>query len=221
MTRVYYIREHLKPDSTFMVATDASPWGMAALMYIDGILRAALYTPITTLDVERFGHAIGSDTGQQVWELLTVLVALRHWAGSWELRRFRISVRSDNVATLVAVGNLKSLGLGGNLIARELALDYGRALYRPTAVIHTPGLANHAPDWLSRRDEPGRTDPMPAVLKDISVETPAARDDSFYLAAPLPSGSKRRKSALVKQMRKRHALHSHYRARLAVIRGQR
>ena len=68
MTRVYYIREHLKPSSTFLVATDASPWGMAALLYIDGVLKAALYTPVSHLDAQRIGHAIGSDTGQQVWE---------------------------------------------------------------------------------------------------------------------------------------------------------
>ena len=130
-------------------------------------------------------------------------------------------MRSDNVAPLVAVGNLKSLGHEGNLIARELALDHGRALYRPTAMIHTQGLANHALDWLSRIDQPGHTDPKPVILNDIQVETPAVRDDSFYLAAPLPSGSKSRRSALAKQIRKRHALHSHYHARLAVIRGRR
>ena len=148
---------------------------VAALLYIDGILKAALYSPISHHDVQRLGHAIGADTGQQVWELLTVLVALRHWAGPWELRRFKISVRSDNVATLVAVGNLKSLGHGENLIARERALDYGRALYLPSAVIHIAGISNHAPDWLSRVDQPGHTDPKPVILNNIDMESLAVR----------------------------------------------
>ena len=76
---------------------------------------------------------------------MIVLIALRHWAGRWELQRFRIKGKSDNVAALVAIGPLKASTTSGHLIARELAMDYGRALYRPSVVTHTPGRANFVP----------------------------------------------------------------------------
>ena len=57
-------------------------------------------------------------------------------------------------------------------------------------------------------------------LDNITIETPSDRDDSFYLAAPLPRSSKRRKTALRKQRWRQHARRTHCRARLAVIRGR-
>ena len=220
MTKVYHLRHHLRPTASVTIATDASPWGLGALLLIDGILVAALFSAITPFDEEKFKLRRGDNEGQQVWELLIVLVALRHWSDRWPFTIFCLEVRSDNMAALVATGSLKASTTNANMIARELALDYGAAAYRPSVVTHTPGICNVIPDWLSRREEPGPRPPPPSALQGITIETPVERSSSYYLADPLPRDSKMRKKELLRQQWRRDAKSRYLRAKLAIAKGR-
>ena len=51
-------------------------------------------------DFERFGHRRGQAAGQQTWECLAALVALRCWTKFWRNHRVRLTVRGDSVAML-------------------------------------------------------------------------------------------------------------------------
>ena len=104
--------------------------------------RSTSTTRFTEFDYEMFGHARGCGKGQQTWEALALLVALRLWAPIWKGKRVTITVRSDSVSALSAALNLTSDGVNTNLIAREMALDISQSVYRPTIVAHIPGTCN-------------------------------------------------------------------------------
>ena len=53
---------------------------MGAILLINGRIEEFIADPLTQLDVDRFGSAIGDCIGRQTWEKLAVLVALRAWA---------------------------------------------------------------------------------------------------------------------------------------------
>ena len=223
MTSGFYFRDHFNTAGSLMVATDASVWGLGAVLYIDGVLVAALHSPITSFDTLKFGFALGDEAGQQTWEMLILLVALRHWRGRWEHARVNLQVKSDNLAALTTLTSLKAKALNANfnLIARELALDLGHALYTPSFIVHTPGLSNVLPDWLSRVSQPSRSEPMPAALADVTIDEPIPRSSSYFLAAPLPKSSRGRHMALHKTSQKKMFKHRYLRARLDIVRGRR
>eukprot|EP00972_Heterocapsa_arctica_P089569 13206844-Heterocapsa_arctica.AAC.1 len=96
---------------------------------------------------------LGIAEGQQTWECLCALVALRHWAPLWRNQRCQLTVRSDSIAALTAVLTAKADGPGTSLVAQELALDMAEAVYTPRLVAHLPGVANDLADDLSRLSE--------------------------------------------------------------------
>ena len=53
------------------------------------------------------------------------------------------------------VVRMKADGQGTSIIARELALDVGEALYEPAIGAHVPGISNIIADKLSRAGERG------------------------------------------------------------------
>ena len=63
---------------------------------------------------------------------------------------------------------------------REGALGVAEACYRPDVCVHTPGVANVAPDMLSRRFQPGKHWQLPALLRSVPESFPPERTDHFY-----------------------------------------
>ena len=59
-------------------------------------------------------------------------------------------MRSDSVSALVLVVKMKTSGTDTSIVAREMALDIGDALYAPNVAEHIPGIANVIADHLSR-----------------------------------------------------------------------
>ena len=108
-------------------------------------------------------HEIGSPNGQQVWESLNLLVALRVWKTFCKPGRVRLFVRGDSVTMLSLMTKMRpppeSPGL--TLIAKELALDIADGSYAPDLAEHVPGIANKGPDALSRRFMPRTADQGP------------------------------------------------------------
>ena len=60
-----------------MAASSSSrPWGLGAIPIINGWAREYAHDRLTKQDAEVLGRAFGSDTGQQAFEALAMLVAL-------------------------------------------------------------------------------------------------------------------------------------------------
>ena len=67
------------------------------------------------------------------------------------------------------------------LVARELALDIGRATYTPHVVTHIPGVANILSDYLSRTCDPAHVhDPQPLGLHGAERTSVPTRAHAWY-----------------------------------------
>ena len=149
---------------------------------------------ITDFDVAKFGHAVGADTGQQTWEALTMLVALRTWRHVWAQGRACLTIQGDSITALYLLADTKSRSATNVHIAREVALELGSAAYRPDRIEHIPGLTNVIPDFLSRRScEDYASRPWPDALRNATQVPVEPRGPSWYLAAEPPRPPVRRK----------------------------
>ena len=108
---------------------------------------------------------------------------MRLWASKWRQHRVKLEVRADNITALTLILRLKGSSPALNSIAREMALDIGSAAFRPDVVAHTPGVASHIADVLSRKFEPGVIFALPPALTTAQEVRPAKRDAQFWAAA--------------------------------------
>ena len=158
---------HFTADASDLTITlDASPWGLGGILSQHGAITHYFSTPIGPDDEAIHQQEIGKSDGQQVWECLCVLVAMRAWVDVWAPRRSTVTVRSDNMSALALASKLKSAA-GSNLIGRELALLYTEACWEPRVVEHLPGVANGLSDSLSRLAEPGRSYTVPPAQSHL------------------------------------------------------
>ena len=58
---------------------DASPFGLGGVLCINGRPVTYFTSPLSEHDERIHNQTIGDSTGQQAWECLAVLVALRAW----------------------------------------------------------------------------------------------------------------------------------------------
>ena len=178
--RIFDSDSHRGIGEQIDVLTDASPWGLGALLVIDGAFFECIAGALTDEDFRRFGLAAGDCRGQQCWESLAILVALRHWAPRWRGRRFCLRVRSDSVTALTMLVSCRGTGASVNLIAREIALDLARSMYRPSVCEHIPSVSNKLPDLLSRLSEPGAPQALPRALSGARRARPEARTQAIF-----------------------------------------
>ena len=73
---------------------------------------------ITPEDEQMLNVKRGEPEGQQVFEGLALLVAVRLWAHLWHSRRVRLILRFDNVGALSIYSSVKGRSAGMNLLAR-------------------------------------------------------------------------------------------------------
>ena len=136
-------------------------------------------------DAAVYGHAIGSSSGQQVWECLAVLIGVSIWAKQWRQDRINLRVRGDNVGAFTMLIKLRPSSAAQAIIARELALHLIEASFPPEAV-HTPGISHVIADQLSRVNAPGGSQDAsmklhPALLNAERTTAPA-RPRQWYRA---------------------------------------
>ncbi len=187
-----YSLAHFRREGPEVVITwDASPWGMAATLQVSGQFIEFFAIPIDPIDETTLQTSKGSSEGQQVWEALAGLVALRVWSRYWQGQRAKLHVRGDNVGALTLFSTLKSGSPPLTKIAREFALDLGKAEYRPDLVQHIPGIVNKVNDCLSRRFQPGQTFQLPPCLNKARPIRPVRREEKWWksIAAPLSSSA--------------------------------
>ena len=137
-------------------------------------------------DSRRFGVPLGDAAGQQIWEALALLVALRLWRRIWMGRRPFLEVKSDNVVGSDVVRDASS---GLNLVAREFALDVSLGSYQPDLVTHAPGVAAVIADALSRRFQQDSASSLPVLLVDVPEFYPPTRSDEYFLTLRKPQGA--------------------------------
>ena len=133
------------------IVVDASPTDLGGVLVEAGAITEYFDDLITEDDQQRLRATAGDSTGQQVWEALAVLCALRLWSDRWREKRVQLRVTGDSVSALILVVKMKARGEGTSLIARELALDVAESLYEPSVCTHIPGIANVLADFLSQR----------------------------------------------------------------------
>ena len=157
---------------------DASPWGLGGVLICGERALGYFASPLSRHDERRFGKSIGDNQGQQIWEALCVLVALRAWMKQWSAVRVLLTLKSDNMSALVMAGKLKITS--STLIAREVALLLSEAAFMPRHVEHLPGVMNTWADALSRLEEPGGNYAIPQQLTSAPRARCEVRSAAFY-----------------------------------------
>ena len=151
----------------------------------EGTVEEYFISGITSTDEEILSRQRGGSEGQQTWEALASLVALRHWSPRWKGKRVTLRVRSDSITALTMVLKLKAKGAGTSIISREMALDIAEAVYSPSIASHLPGVANITADVLSRFDEGNPS--LPPHLRGVPRAQLAVRDHRWWRSLRRPS----------------------------------
>jgi len=170
-----------KVGTSIEIVLDASPWGLAGILYVDYIAVEFFSDAISELDTTLFGHDIGSADGQQTWESLAALIAMRLWVTHWNKRSVLLRVRGDSVAMLTLVINMRPKSAAMALIGQELALTIASSTFIPIVSEHIPGIANVAADHLSRWHQPGAPQLLPEGLRDAHFRQVPRRSKDYYL----------------------------------------
>ena len=89
---------------------------------------------ITEHDEAVLGHKRGEHEGQQGFEALALLVAIRLWMALWRMKRVRLALRNDNVGALTMFTAPKGKSMPMNAVAREYALDMAECVFEPSKI---------------------------------------------------------------------------------------
>ena len=166
LVRTWSVFVDLSDAACVTLTLDASPWGLGGVLSLDGIMKKYFYSRLTVTDARLHKRQLGSSKGQQTWESLSVLVALRIWQEHWQGKRVRVEVRSDNYTALTGAAKLKGKQSIG-LILRDLAYLYATNSFEPAVCLRVPGVANTLADKLSRIFEPGSSGQVSSELKHL------------------------------------------------------
>ena len=103
LERVFRLDSYLGCGLRVTFGLDASVWGLGAWLLIGDVLLEFYAISQSPEDEVVFSLHRGDSKGQQVWESLNVLIALRQWRPFWMQRRIRLHVRADNTGALALV----------------------------------------------------------------------------------------------------------------------
>eukprot|EP00972_Heterocapsa_arctica_P018027 2664704-Heterocapsa_arctica.AAC.1 len=122
MRRVFQLDTFCGTGPDITMTFDASPWGAGGLLTIDNVITAWFATEFQPEEGLLLGVAFGGCAAQQVAEAMAVLIGVRAWLRHWQELRPRLAVKSDSIAALVLLANMKSKSGPMNLVGTELAL---------------------------------------------------------------------------------------------------
>ena len=171
-----------RPPSSIEVVLDASPWGLGG--YLQSLSSGAIIeffaSPLGEEDTSRFAVEIGSANGQQFWEALSILVALRLWARHFASGAALFRVRGDSMVALSLATKLASPSAPLNAIGAEIALHLELHDIKETFTTHTPGKLLVLADALSRMFSPAGDGEVPEAFVGAKRRYSPKRDASFY-----------------------------------------
>ena len=180
MVRNFELTAYLHQGLCVEFVLDASPWGIGGILSLDNKVSEYFHEEITQEVAGILDAKVGACESQQCFEALACMVALRVWANKWQNRRCTIMVRSDSISALILVLQFRTSGEGTTTIAKELALDISRGIYRPQLAQHVPGIANKAADALSRLNDPNQVYEIPECLAKVPRRRYRLSAECFY-----------------------------------------
>ncbi len=157
--------EATPPSEVLCVTTDASPWGIGAVLSKDGYPIAWLSDKLHQEDLDRFNATLGESAFTTTWEALAILVSLRVWRHNFP-KNTRFALRSDSLGALSAIAKMASPSKGLALILKEIALDEAGQTWGFETLTHIPGVSNTLADPLSRLHAPDAKS-IPEVLAQV------------------------------------------------------
>ena len=178
----------------FALWTDASPWGLGAVLvkYSKGTFGAPTLLHwfacrIDSFELDLFHAEIGSPDAQALWEALCIVVACRAWIHLFEQGAVtHFQVKSDSLAALNAARKLASADPRMNTIMAELALTSAVSGVQVGLLKHTPGVSNTLADKLSRRFQREGSWTVPEALQGIPETKIGNRPGSWWRARAAP-----------------------------------
>ena len=112
------------------ITTDASVWGIGGWISVGGKPTAYFSDFITHDDELVLGHKRGEHEGQQGFQALALLVAVRLWAPLWRTKRVCLALRNDNVGALTIFSSLKGKSVPIKCRCKGICLGHGRMCVR-------------------------------------------------------------------------------------------
>ena len=170
-----------RSGKTIEIVLDASPWGLAGILIEDCMCIEYFSDAISSQDVDIFQHDTGTSDGQQIWESLAALIALRRWKHLWGQHSMWLRVKGDSVTMLTLIVNMRPTTPQLALIGQEIALEFADVPFVPVIAMHIPGVANVAADELSRWWQPGHVAAVPTFVGNAPRAMPPARNREYYL----------------------------------------
>ena len=93
--RVWSVKAFLSSVHSITMAFDASPWGLGAVLVNNAIPIVFFACKLDAFDTRRYGYNLGDSKGQQCWEALCILVALRLWYDEWAHGRCTLLLKRE------------------------------------------------------------------------------------------------------------------------------
>lgn len=188
LTRTLTLDSYLRYGKSVVPPTRASPYGMRAILLVNGTLIAHFSDHICQSDRDILGlHAEPTSRDQQALEALAVLASLREYSQFWKSERITLCIRTDNIASLCMLAKMQPHSPQLGIVARELALDISDATYSPDIVEHIPGIVNIGADALSRMSDPNKEVTLPSYLTDATRHVCSRRDKSWWRSVEVPA----------------------------------
>ena len=160
------------------VRTDASPYGMGAILFKKGVPILWMVLDWSPDDLAFLKAEIGDPAWQAEWELFSILIAVDTWLP--HLRgQSTFLLQADATAALFSAARLAGRTPAMNAIAVEIAilLESAEVSLSPE---HLRGALNFECDAVSRLAQGAA---IPARLQEVQRSSPKPRQQPFFWAA--------------------------------------
>lgn len=186
LVRRFGVDAHFNKGKAVLIYVDASPFGLGAWLSVDEEPVAYFADKFSDLDcVMLLIEKNEGSKGQQAFEALALLAAIRLWLPAFAAERVSVCVRSDNMAALHMVAKMQPKSAALGVVARELALDLADATYALDFAQHVAGITNGIADMLSRKHDPSKTFVLPDLLAGVPEAVPQLRDRRWWRTMPV------------------------------------
>ena len=165
------------PEALVAVRTDASPWGMGAVLFIHGQPCEWMAIDWDKADLHLLQAILGDPAWQAEWELFAILLAIDSWLPHLQGKRAAL-IQTDATAALFNVERMAGRTPAMNSITAEIALRLEAADVMTTPE-HVPGVLNFTCDALSRLSQGAQ---IPPQLVHLPRVWPRPRLPSFFWA---------------------------------------
>ena len=167
-----------RPTSGVIILTDASTWGLGAVMLEQGEPKEFFSCPIPPEFILRTGAIPGIPKHMTLWEALCLLLAARTWLTKHPIGSV-VRVKADNIGALYLIAKGKASSPELSMVAREIALDQANEKYEFTILQHINTKLNKTADPLSRQHDPNPP-PFPENLQG-ATRVPIEVGPEFWL----------------------------------------